>query len=751
MADDKILEFRLTPEKCLYNSENYKIYGCSVNTFEFPNIKIGKYGTCTIKGDFQELNIGCEYDVKSKEVQDRYGVGYEILNIKRIKPNTFESSRNFLREILTYSQADTLLSVYPDIIDRIMNNRLDDIDLNRTKGIKEYTFNVIKRKVIENFKLSELVDEFSDVFSISIIKKLYEQYTSIEKIRESLHKDPYTCLCTLGGIGFKTADELLLNIDKTSKENMKNGKKPILNFGFDLLTSFQRMKACAMYVLNENEKNGNTYMDIKQFIKECFSYAEEAKNQFSSVINDCKEIYFDKDNLKIAKRKTYDNELYIAQRIKEGLKISNKWSIDIQKYKNVENFSLTDEQMKTLEYVCKYNIVLLQGFAGTGKSSSVLALINLLNENNKSSLLLTPTGRASKVLQSYTKHQASTIHRGLCFKPPNKWRYNEENKLRYDIVILDESSMVDVELFKHLIQAIDFNSTKLLMIGDNAQIPSVSCGNIFHDLLNSKQIPTVYLSKVFRYGVGGLSTVATDIRNKTETFKNSDKIQVIGEDKGITFVPLIQEKSVDYIVKMYKTLLSKNISMQDILVLTSQNVGSYGTQIINQKIQEVVNPQSNKFLKVGDIEYRLNDPIIQCVNDYKAMYYNNGSYDEENTTFISNGEIGKIIDVTAEGIVVDFDNNLIFISKEKMSMIKLAYSISVHKSQGGQAKIIIVFAPKAHTFMLNSNLLYVGITRAKEKCFLIGDFYTYDKAIRKQENFNRKTWLKDLLINLNKK
>lgn len=743
---EKILEFKAMPTKCLFNGDNFKIYACSVNSFTYPDVKIGKYGTASIKGDIQELNIGCEYLIKAEEVQDKYGYGYNVMNIRAEKPNTIESSKNFLREILTWQQAETLISVYPDIIDRIMTNRLDDIDLNKTKGIKEYTFNVIKRKVIENFKLAELVDEFSGIFSISIIKKLYSEYTSIQKIRENLHSSPYECLCKLGGVGFKTADELLNRIDAVSKRNMKEGKKPILDFQFELLTSFQRMKACALYVLDENETAGNTYMSLKMFQKECLTYAKEAANNLAPVIKGCDEIFFDKDTLRISKKQTYDTELYIVDRIIDGLSCNKVWDIDISKYRTIENSELTEDQMKTMEYVCKNNIVILQGYAGSGKSFSSKALINLLNDNNKSSLLLAPTGRASKVLQGYTGHAAMTIHRGLAFMPPNEWRYNKDNPLFYDMVILDETSMTDVFLFKHLLEAIDFNRTKLLLIGDDAQIPSVSCGNLLYDLLNSGKIPTVYLTKVFRYGIGGLSTVATDIRKSTLTFdKDKDGIQVIGEDKGLTLMPMIQERAVDYIIKMYQKLLNNGISIDDILILSSQNVGNYGTQVLNNAIQEAVNPDG-EYVKYGDIEYRKGDPIIQCVNDYKAIKYCDGEWNEENTTFISNGEIGRITEVKYSDIVVDFNGVHIIIPKTKFQNIKLGYAISIHKSQGGQCKHIIVFAPKAHTFMLNSNLLYVAVTRAKERCYLITDINTYSKAIKKKENFDRKTWLCDLLI-----
>lgn len=739
-------EFKATPIKCLYNSEDYKIYACTINGFTYPQIKVSKYGTVTIKGDIQELNLDCEYIIKASEMKDKYGVSYQVVNIRSEKPVTLSNSRTFLQEILTYQQAETLLSVYPDIIDRIINNRLDDIDLNKTKGIKETTFEKIKHKVIENFKLAELVDEFSGIFSFSIIKKLYAEYTSIEKIRENLHTKPYECLCRLGGVGFKTADELLLKVDKKSKELSKNGEKPIIDFKFDLISSVQRMKACAMYVLDENENNGNTYMSIKSFQKECVAYAPEAKDKIAEVINTSNDITFDKKYSRISKTVTYNTEKYIADTLRSAMRIQNKWNFDIEKYRNIGDSILTDEQMQTMKSVCENTVTVLQGFAGSGKSFSVLALMNMLRDNYKTAILVAPTGRASKVLKKYTQHEASTIHRGLAFRPPNEWGYNEEQKLPYDIVILDETSMVDVYLFKHLLEAIDFNRTKLLLIGDNAQIPSVSCGNLLHDILNSDVIPTVWLTKVFRYGKGGLSTVATDIRESRLTFENKAGVQVIGDDKGFSYIPVSPEKATDYIIKMYETLLSKRVSLKDILVVIAQNKGKYGTQTINNQIQSAINPNAEEKIVFGDTEYCIGDPIIQCVNDYESyVYQEENEWSDENTTLIPNGDIGIITKVMYNGIVVDFDDYRIYIPKDKFVNIKLAYAISIHKSQGGQAKYVIVFAPNAHTFMLNSNLLYVAVTRAKEKCYLISDLTTFGRAIKKKENFIRQTWLYDLL------
>lgn len=738
-------EFKATPTKCLFNSENFKIYACMIDSFKYPEIKVGAYGTVTIKGDIHELNLDCEYIIKANEVQDKYGVGYQVTTIRSEKPVSLSSSKNFLLEILTYQQTETLLSAYPDIIDRILNDK--PVDLNKTKGIKDATFSKIKQKVIENFKLAELVDEFSGVFSFSIMKRLYAEYTSIEKIKENLHNNPYECLCKLGGVGFQTADELLLAVDKKSKENKLKGKKPIIDFQFDLLTSVQRMKACALYILDKNETNGNTHMSIKAFQKECINYAPEAKHTLVDVIKDSNEMYFDKKYGRISKKSTYETEKYIAETLKLANNIKQIWDIDIEKYRQIENSSLTDEQMLTMKYVCENTVTVLQGFGGTGKSFSILALMNLLNDHNKSAVLFAPTGRAARVLQRYTNHEASTIHRGLGFKPPNKWGFDKDNKLPYDMVILDETSMADVFLFKHLLQSIDFTRTKLLLIGDNAQIPSVSCGNLLHDILNSGVIPTVWLTKVFRYGKGGLSTVATDVRNSKCTFKSVNGIQTIGEDKGFSFVSVIPERTVDSVIKLYQSLLAKGTDLKDILIVIAQNKGQYGTQTVNSQIQDVINPNASDKLIYGNTEFRLGDPVIQCVNDYKSQIYTEDTnFDlEEGNVLITNGDIGIITKILTGGLVVKFDDYLIYIPKDKLGNIKLAYAISIHKSQGGQAKYVIVIAPNSHTFMLNSNLLYVGITRAREKCFLFGDLVTYNRAIKKKENFARQTWLCDLL------
>lgn len=269
------------------------------------------------------------------------------------------------------------------------------------------------------------------------------------------------------------------------------------------------------------------------------------------------------------------------------------------------------------------------------------------------------------------------------------------------------------------------------------------------------------LDKIFRYGEGGLATAATDTRmGKKYLDEENNKMQTLGEDKSYIFFPLPQEKIVGNTVSLYKKLLQDGYSTDDISILSCYNVGEYGTEKINRAIQQATNSNTDITIKCGDTEYRLGDNVIQCVNDYKAieatleepMPFDNKapeymSDEMSPKTWIFNGEIGKVHYIKENKyMVVKYDDGLMIkYPKSKLTQLKLAYSISTHKSQGGQFKVVILITPKAHTFMLNSNLLYVGISRSQEKCFHIGQISTVNKALKKKENFDRKTYLGELL------
>lgn len=753
-TDNKQVTFKGRIIRCVYDSPDFKTYAVDFDEKKYPYIKKNRYGNASIIGELPTLTIGVEYDIVAMEQTSKYGISYKVNNIKRDIPTTEEDMYVFLQEILTPNQASVLYENYPDIVQRVKEDRLEDIDLNKLKGIKEYTFEIIKNKIIENFCLADLVVEFQGYLSLPIIKKIYNKYTSIDVLKEKLKKDPYKCLCGISGVGFNTADSILLDMEKASKENISKGKKPIIEFDADLKTSPQRCLSCAIYLLQENENEGHTKMNLADLRKECIRLVPACADHFPEIIKS-EGIYYNKDMMDVALAKTYDIERKIAETIIGNLNNeSNIWDYDIEKYRSIGEFELSDEQMHTLANVCKHSISILNGFAGSGKSASTQALINMLESNGKSYKIFAPTGKASKVISEFTHRSASTIHRGLGYMPPNIWTFNEDNKLNTDVVIVDEFSMVDIHLFKRLIDAIDFETTKLLMIGDNAQLCSVGCGNLLHDFMETRLIPTTTLTRIFRYQDGGLMKAATDIRCGKAYLDNSmkSKATVFGNNQDYTFVDLASEAIPKNAVALYKKLLDAGNSIENIQVLTAKNIHECGAASLNNMLQKVANPNygSSTFMKVGDTVYYEGDLILQKVNNYKAELVEKDDFDMDfdkvPTAFVANGETGIIKEIYNTLVIIDFDGTLVKYYRNDMNMVGLGYAITIHKSQGSSIDNVIVCSPQSHIFMMNSNLLYVALTRTRKKCYHLGSLGSVNQAIDKKANLTRHTFMQQLLL-----
>ena len=246
--DNKQIKFKGVIEKCIYNTPDFKIYAVNTDKKQYPELKQNKYGNISIIGELTDLTLGVEYEITAEEQASKYGISYKVINIKRDLPTTVEGTYLFLSEILTKNQAQVLIENYPTIIQKVKDNDLDDIDLSKLKGIGEKTFEIIKNKIILNYCLMDLVIEFKNVLSMSIIKKIYDEYSSIDKLKEKLKSQPYTALTRISRIGFKMADSIILQLQK---EN-------IIDFGYDVKTSPDRCLSCMLYILEENENEGHT-------------------------------------------------------------------------------------------------------------------------------------------------------------------------------------------------------------------------------------------------------------------------------------------------------------------------------------------------------------------------------------------------------------------------------------------------------------------------------------------------------------
>lgn len=759
----KEVKFNCKIVKCMYNSEDYKIYATDVDKKEFPNIKHNKYDNVTIYGNVHNLVVSQSYEITAVEQLDKYGFGYDIVNVRMDKPKTEEEVYMFLREILTGNQAGVLWQHYPDIIDIVLRGEADTVDLDKLKGIGEKTFETIKTKIVENYCIYDLVIEFGGILTMSMLKKLYDEFKSIPKMKQELRKQPYKSLTKISGVGFIKADSILLELQRLGK----------INFPFELKSSAQRCAACMEYYLEENQKEGNTKMDLRDLRKQVVRLVPACSSHYVECLKD-PDIYYNKDTFEVSLKATHDTETAIAAILFVANLKPKIWDFDWKSYQTSGEYHLTDEQTSALECICNNNIMILNGFAGSGKSATSAMIIKMLEDNNISYTLMAPTGRAAKVLSDYTGKPAATIHRGLGYMPKNRWGYDSECKLPFDVVLVDEFSMTDIFLFLHLCDAIDFSRTKLIVVGDSAQLPSVGPGNLLYDVINSFVIPTVTLNQIFRYAEGGLMKVATDVRNmKPYLYDLSNGMVKFGKD--YTFINANNEQAVKCAIGLYQKLLSQYVP-EDILVLSAFNKGDCGTIAINNAVQKIANPNygSEKCIKSGDTTYYVGDIVIQIKNNYEAevdmgdMEIENASQNDEpsiDKTFIPNGMLGKIIDIYDEivpytnehktGAIIDFDGVRVKYEKSEMSMLLLGYAISIHKSQGGSAKVTITLTPSCHAYMMNSNLLYVALTRTKEKCFHIGDKDTVNRSIKKKENFKRNTFLLDILkklkIKLNKK
>ena len=726
-----------------YSSENYKMYACDVDREKYPDIKFTLYGNAVIGGNLHSLTPDAEYYIKAEERNGKKGYKYEVLNIRKTNLKNEEDTYAFLQEILTFNQASELYKNYPNIIDLVVNGRSNEVDLNKLHGIKEYTFGKIKEKIMENYALFDLIAEFKGVLTISMLKKLYKKYPSTEKIRSELRSHPYKTLVGLSRVGFKTADKLLLEMEKEG----------IIKFPFDLKTSKERCMACVLYFLEENETNGNTKMSITDLRKHVMTLTPACSHYFVDCLNEGKknnDIYYNKETLDVAMMKTYMTELYIAHEIKDRLKHRNVWNYNIEKYRNIDGIDLSDEQMKLLESVCKNTITVLAAPAGTGKSFSTKALINMLKDNFKTFILASPTGKAAKRLSQYTEEDANTIHRTLGYMN-GEFQFNEEHQLNTDVILLDEVGMTDIFLFAQLLKAIPKN-TKIVIVGDKYQLNSVGCGALLRDVIATDYIPQVNFTKVFRMGEGGVLTACTNIRMNHKFIKENKLIQ-IGTDKSYAFIPATPEDINNKIINLYKKLLEK-FDSKDITVISSYNVGNNGCSVLNKLLQPIANKNANsqnECIKIQqdklDVKFYVGDSVVATVNNYHALICINDNITSDEC-LIANGEQGvvtKILNGYDKGLIIDFDGVEIYYPYSELQSIKHSFALSTHKMQGSQNKIIIFCAPSSHIFFLSNNMLYTAISRAEKVVYHFSDEHTINVAMRKSDSEKRQTMLQELL------
>lgn len=553
------------------------------------------------------------------------------------------------------------------------------------------------------------------------IKKKYKiystrKYNSIKKIYSSpaefeakVRAEPYHMIHEYLDKPFKNADALIFELFP------------------GLRSSAERCRWCCLYLLKQNETKGHTKLNASILFNQMSQNYPELIDYVYEAVTTWDRIYYDKSSKATSIASTYYNESLIAEEIKNRINNPVIDDMDWQKYRNIDNIELTDEQMSLLESVCNNSVVMLNGSAGCGKTSATRALTQMLYDNGKSFTLLAPTGIAAKRLKQATGKDASTIHRFLA-----------SGNAMGEYLIIDECSMVGVNLLGLLFTNLP-KKTKIILICDEAQLASISCGNIVKDIIDSGIVPIVNLTHVFRYGTSGLATIATDVRTGKEISANT-------EFDDYSFIQ-IDKKPINDVLNIYAELL-KTYKRDDILILSPFNVKEAGTYVINKAIQDKYNsnPTLTSYTRQSvEIDFKADDIIVNTENNYHMMGENFSDIP------VMNGDVGKVLgyDESSGLLEAQFESGIAYLEKGDIYKQLLGYCLTVHKVQGMQAKAVIVVIDKSHGFFLTRNLCYVAMSRAQEKLVVIGDIDTINESLKIQEEKRRNTWLKELLVNGN--
>lgn len=528
-------------------------------------------------------------------------------------------------------------------------------------------------------------------------------------------------------------------------------------FGVDPF-SIARVKAGIAYVLTENARIGHTCLPEKPFSTRVIEHLDISRDIYDIALHEGVDekrfvLYQKKSEQYVYLAAYYKAESYIADKLFQMLKmnsgVNRDFSEEIVGVEFEESINYEDLQKRAIQYCMNNNLFILTGGPGTGKTTTLNAVIRLLKKERKLLSLAAPTGRAAKRMSELTGQSAQTIHRLLEVDSSKDtftvFKKNELNPLKADVIIIDEMSMVDALLFESLLRAVKVDS-KLIMVGDSDQLPSVGAGNILADLIECGKIEQVRLTEIFRQAQESL------IVTNAHKIVSGGQPELNVKDKDFFFMPCEGYDSDSAIAATVTRLVKERLPaaygyepVDDIQVLTPTKMGLAGTRELNKQLQAAVNPPSVKKreIKFGDVVFRTGDKVMQTANDYNIEWKRGG----ENGIGVFNGDIGIItgIDNYGGGMTVNFDGRVAVIPPQLFGKIEHAYAITVHKSQGSEYKAVIMPVPAVTKRLLYRSLLYTGVTRARDLLILVGKRATVDEMVGNERKSVRYSCLREML------
>jgi exodeoxyribonuclease V alpha subunit len=700
--------------------------------FTVFTLKVNTQEAITVKGYTGQLHQGSQVVVKGSWIyHPKFGRQLEASECVAHLPTSADGIEKYLSSGLIKGIgpkfAEKLVRRFGDktleIIDKSPAHLLtiDGVGPRRVQAIVEAWHD---QKEISRVMLFLRSKDVSPAYATKIFKTYGNQ--AVEKMQEN----PYRLIDDIWGVGFKIADQIALKLGLERN-------------------SMARIKAGIVFSIGQATDRGNLYIELAELKEEAVKALEISIVEHAPLLKQALQELYQEEKVKLISHKDkhyltlpqfYFSEIGIARRLERLMERPSKVAELDQnaiyqqlRTPDARGIALNEDQQRGIMTCMQSKVSIITGGPGTGKTTLVKKLISLVESFHIRFRLAAPTGRAAKRMFESTGKNTETLHRLLEFgQGGSGFAKNEQNSLDLDLLIIDEASMIDVFLMHAILKAMPWNAS-LLLLGDVDQLPSVGAGNVLHDLIDSKKISVVRLTQIFRQAQDSMIVVNAHRVNNGE-FPESPQP---GSRRDFAFVKEEEPESVYPLLrKIYKEKLPKlGIPADDSIVLVPMNRGTVGTQRLNQELQAILNPTDDpekQITQFGNI-FKVNDRVMQIRNNYEK--------------FVFNGDIGKIIDIdkTDQKFLVSFGERDLEYDFAELNELVHAYAISIHKSQGSEFGAVIIPIFMQHFILLQRNLIYTAITRAKKLCMLIGQPKAIAMGIRNNKGTERLTFLKQYM------
>lgn len=675
--------------------------------------------TYTVTGHGTKPLVGDRLEVKGHWVQHkRYGRQFAADGWSRIIPESVDGIERFLGSGAVKGMGPALAHRVVAAFgkDTMAVLEKDPQRLLEVEGIGPKKLAVITESFYEEKQVNDIAYDLEQHgVAGRYASRLLQKYG--DDVHYVLTEEPYRMIAEIDGIGFKTADQIALA------------------YGMDRQDP-QRLSAGLTYVLRTMTQNGHVCIPDTELVRRAAFILQADALGLHDILREAIEVGqlctadFE-GTLYVYTPEAYEEEEYIAGRIGEmgnmkPLPMKTHVQLFLDRWQDARHFELADKQREAVEKSLQSGMTVITGGPGTGKTTVVQTIIRLAEQEGLRILLCAPTGRAAKRLAETTQRKAKTIHRLLVpdghVGAMQVFEYNETKMLPADLVIVDEVSMLDMEMMYHLLSALK-PQCRCILVGDADQLPSVGAGAVLHDIIASGQVPVVRLDTIFRQKEGG--RIVTNAH-----LINSGRLPVVNEDAEFRFVEIDNEADgAEKISALYNSELLETGDKFAVQVLSPMYKNPCGVDNLNQLIQERFNPpaEGKAELKGKNVVFRVGDKVMQKHNDYEKGVFN--------------GDMGEIFAIQKDMVYVRYPEQDVKYEGQEVDEITLAYAITVHKSQGSEYHTVIMVLVNSHAIMLQRNLFYTAVTRAKRKVILVGTKRAVQTAVQNQRTSRRFTLL----------